>query len=102
MRYIDNGEAQRILLRLPGGWGGGAAVYSGWGTVLLTTWDERERTTVEVQKELNAAFGAIPGFRATATARRGLNAGGGREVQFVLPGPTFEDLVRWREIVLTV
>ncbi len=100
MSYINNGEAQRILLRVPGGFGSPGAANTGWGTVLLKTWDQRERTTTEVQRELNAKFSGIPGFRATASARSSLNRGGGSEVSFVLTGPTFEDLVRWRNVVL--
>lgn len=100
MDYIRNGEAQRILLRVPGGFGSQGAVNSGWGTVLLKTWDERERTTAEVQAELNAKFRAIPGYRAVANARRGLNAGSGQSVQFVITGPTFDDLLEWRDVIL--
>lgn len=96
LSYIDSGESNRVLVRTPG-WGGRAGIAI-FGTV---PWDERERTTFEIMDEISDKLGTIPDVRAFAIMRSGLGGRGlGRPVQFVLQGDTYEDLVRYRDIVM--
>ncbi len=98
---IDSGEAQRVLTRVPGSFGSGGAVNSGWGTVLLQLWDQRDRSTLEVANAVDAELNAIPGYRAFSTVRSGLlGRRSGQAVQFVITGPTFDELARWRDVIL--
>jgi len=97
---IDSGEAQRVLVRVPGSFGRGGGVNSAFGTVLLRPWEERPRTTAEVTAEVDQELGRIPGYRAFAIVESGLLRRSGQPVQFVLTGATYEDLARWRDVVL--
>ncbi|MBE1300913.1 MAG: MMPL family transporter [Alteromonadaceae bacterium] len=96
LSYIESGESNRVLVRTPG-WGGRAGIAI-FGTV---PWDERERTTFDIMDEISGKLGTIPDVRAFAIMRSGLGGRGlGRPVQFVLQGDTYEDLVRYRDIVM--
>ena len=91
----------RVIIRVPGGFGGqGAAMNSGRATVFLKRWEQREVTTQEVMEKVRKVLADIPGVRITADVRQGLVRGGGRPVQLVLRGPTYEVLAQWRDRML--
>src|SRR5690606_37246724 len=71
------------------------------GTVNVTMkpWDEREISTQELMDELNRGWAEIPEIRVIAFSRGG-GGGGGQPVQIVLGGPTYEELARWRDIII--
>ncbi|MEO9946978.1 MAG: efflux RND transporter permease subunit [Paraglaciecola sp.] len=96
MEYSASGEVDRVLVRTPG-FGGTAGV----GVVGMPFDRERKRSTFEVMNEMSKRLAGIPDVRAFAIMRSGIGGGGlNRPVQFVLQGNTYEDLVRWRDIVL--
>jgi multidrug efflux pump len=100
LQLIKSGEAQRVLMRVPGSWGSGGSVNSAFGTVLLKLWGERERTTKEIMADVDRQLGAIPGYRAFCIAESGLLRRSGQPVQFVLTGSTYEELAVWRDVVI--
>ncbi|GAA0855332.1 efflux RND transporter permease subunit [Aliiglaciecola litoralis] len=94
--YLDTGEIDRVLVRTPG-FGGGAGI----AIVGMASWQDRTRSTFDVMDEVSAKLSNIPDVRAFAIMRSSLGGRGlGRPVQFVLQGNTYEDLVKWRDIVL--
>lgn len=94
--YIESGESDRVLVRTPGF--GGTAGIAIFGTV---PWDERERTTFEIMDEISGKLAKIPDVRAFAIMRSSLGGRGlGRPVQFVLQGDTYDNLVRYRDVVM--
>lgn len=96
LKYVENGEAARVLVRTPGF--GGTAGIAIFGSV---EWDLRKRTTFEIMEEVSKEFAKIPDVRAFAIMRSSLGGRGlGRPVQFVLQGNTYEDLVKYRDIIL--
>ena len=101
LSLIESEEAQRVLMRVPGSFGSGGSVNSAFGTVLLKLWGERERTTKEVMADVDRQLGAIPGYRAFCIAESGLLRRSGQPVQFVLTGSTYEELAKWRDVVIT-
>ncbi|MFT4841873.1 MAG: multidrug efflux pump [Planctomycetota bacterium] len=100
LQLIKSGEAQRVLIRVPGSWGSGGSVNSAFGTVLLKLWGERERTTKEIMADVDRQLEAIPGYRAFCIAESGLLRRSGQPVQFVLTGSTYEELAAWRDVVI--
>lgn len=101
LELIESGEAQRVLMRVPGSWRSGGSVNSAFGTVLLKLWGERERTTKEIMADVDRKLGAIPGYRAFCIAESGLLRRSGQPVQFVLTGSTYEELAIWRDVVIS-
>ena len=97
---IKSEEAQRVLLRVPGSFSRTGDVNSAFGTVLLKLWGERSRTTKEIMSELDAQFAAMPGYRAFTIPRSALFRRSGQPVQFVITGPTYDELADWRDTVL--
>ena len=97
---LASGEAERVLVRVPGTFGSTASVNSAMAIVLLKHWDERERSTDEIMVEVRARMADHPGFRAFLFMRQGLGRRFGRPVQVVIGGPTFDELARWRDTLL--
>ncbi|MCR9248266.1 MAG: efflux RND transporter permease subunit [bacterium] len=97
---IESGEAQRVLVRVPGSFRSGGSVNSAFGTVLLVHWDERERTTKEVMADVDRQFAEMVGYRAFSIAQSGLLRRSGQPVQFVLTGSSYGELAEWRDIVI--
>jgi len=96
--YYQKGEVNRLLIRVPGfGNSGGMAVVSS------ENWHNDQRKTPELMQEIGQKLNALPDVRAFPNMRSGLSGGrggGGRPVQFVMQGNTYEELAKWRDIVL--
>ncbi|HET6603071.1 MAG TPA: efflux RND transporter permease subunit [Xanthomonadaceae bacterium] len=91
---------QSIISRVPGGWGASEEMHTGQSIVILKPWGQREQTTAEVVEQAREALEGIPGVRAFPQVRQGLVRSGGQPLQVVLGGPTYEELVDWRDRML--
>ena len=95
--YTETGEAERIIVRTPGF--GGTAGIAIVGTPIGLG---KKRSTFDLMDEISGKLVNIPDVTAFAVMRSGIGGRGlGRPVQFVLQGNTYEELVKWRDIVLT-
>ncbi|HZV23152.1 MAG TPA: efflux RND transporter permease subunit, partial [Luteimonas sp.] len=91
----------RVIARLPGGFGGsGGVMNSGRAIVFLKPWDERDVSTQDVVEDVRKSLSSMPGVRVQAEVSQGLVRGGGRPVQLVLRGPSFDVLAQWRDRML--
>jgi multidrug efflux pump len=98
--YIESGDVVRAIVRIPG-FGGNNSANSGVTFINLAPWDERKISTDELQQELNKAWSKIPGIQIFTRVNSGLSrSGGGQPVQFVVGGPDYETLARWRDVIL--
>jgi multidrug efflux pump len=96
--YFDDGTIQRGVISVPG-WGN----QSGIVNVTLKPWGERTLTTNELLTILNKNWEEIPDLRVVAfmnSGNRGGGGGGGQPVQMVLGGPNYDELARWRDIII--
>lgn len=100
MPLYESGEATRVLLRVPASFASTNEVNSVRGIVVLSYWSQRERSMQQIMAEVNRRLAALPGYRAFTVARRGLGGGTGKPVEFVLGGSDYEELARWRDIVI--
>ncbi len=96
----ENGEARHVLCIVPGSRNKLGAVNSGMVIVELDFWDSRERPAGLIARDLFHQVGAIPGIRAFVIQPSGLASFFGQPVQFVIGGSTYEELARWRDIIL--
>ncbi|WP_291076221.1 efflux RND transporter permease subunit [Hyphomonas sp.] len=92
--YTDTGEVNRLLMRAPGF--GSSAFNQGFVIVVLNDWSER-RPADEIISNVNRDLSDLPGIRAFAIMRQGLGGGTGKPIQFVLGGPSYEQLTEWRD-----
>ena len=98
--FIESGDVVRAIVRIPG-FGGNNSANSGVTFINLAPWDERKRSTAEIQQTLTRAWSEIPGVRIFTRVNSGLSrGGGGQPVQFVVDGPDYETLARWRDVIL--
>ena len=98
MKYIDSGEARRLLVRSPRSFGNISSFNSGIIIAILQPWDER-RSAFEVMEEVRQELTDLPGVRAFPIMRQGLGGGTGKPVQFVLGGAEYDELAEWRDIL---
>jgi multidrug efflux pump len=92
--YTESGEISRLLVRAPGF--GSNAYNQGNVVAVLDDWASR-RPANDIIAEINGKMSDLPGIRAFAIMRQGLAGGGGKPVQFVIGGPSYEQLVEWRD-----
>lgn len=99
MHFIDNGEAMRMLVRTPRGFGA-AVDYNQVVTIMvLNDWADR-RPAQAIMDEARARLGDLEGVTNFVVMRQGLTRGLQRPLQFVISGPTYEELVEWRDLLL--
>ncbi len=101
MGYVGGDKpANRILSRVPGGYGPSENMNNGRAIVILKPWNQRDASTDQVVEEIRRDLGAIPGVRAIPQTRQGLVRSGGQPLQVVLQGPDYRQLVQWRDRML--
>ena len=102
MDIYDRGEATRVLTRVPG-FGSEEQVNTGIGIVTLKDFGERQRSSEEIIKEIFGKLQSVPGVFAVPVVfggLKGVGGGRGKPVQIVIGGDSYEELARWRDIML--
>ena len=100
MAEVEKGNARRILSRI-GNFGGGGDVNVGRVVLSLSDFDERKESAQQIAARLRPMLPNLAGVRATVVTPGGLGIRGfGPPVQVVLGGGDYEELARWRDIVL--
>jgi multidrug efflux pump len=101
MRFVHRGVVKRILVRAPAGWGASGSYNTGMAFVVLEDWSKRKESGEQVVNEIRRALAPIPSVKAAAFMPQALGGGGGgRPVQFVLQGPTYQDLAAWSKTIM--
>jgi len=96
---VESGDIQRALIRAPS-WGR-TAPNGGIIIVSMAPWDDREISTADAQRRMMGAWQQFPDVRVFTFMRSGISRhGGGQPVQFVIGGTNYEELARWRDIIL--
>ncbi len=99
MPLVESGDIQRALVRAPS-WGQ-TAPNGGIIIISMAPWDKREISTAAAQGRMMAAWSQLPDVRVFTFMRSGISRhGGGQPVQFVIGGTNYEELARWRDVIL--
>ena len=93
--YLNDGEVRHILMRM----GGSGAVNWVGGSINLETWDKRKRSAADIADEIRPKLAQLAGVSAYVSLPGGILGGSGRPVQFVIGGPDYATLAKWRDIV---
>lgn len=99
MPYVESGEAVRLLVRSPRNLDGAQSFNSGIVVFVLADWDQRRSAWV-IMDEIRRNLADLPGVRAFPVMRQGFGARIQKPVQFVIGGPSYEELARWRDTLL--
>ncbi|MGI2258381.1 efflux RND transporter permease subunit [Shewanella sp. GXUN23E] len=99
MPLVESGDINRLLIRAPRGWGSVADFSGGMAIIVLNDWAQR-RPANEIAADIRNRLSDLAGIRAFPVMRQAFGRGVGKPVQFVLGGPTYEELAQWRDIIL--
>jgi multidrug efflux pump len=97
--YAEQGEAVRVLVRAPRSFGGAQIFNSGIVIMVLNDFAQR-RSGWAIMDEIRGKLADLPGVKAFPVMRQGFGARIQKPVQFVIGGGTYEELARWRDILL--
>src|SRR5690606_5661323 len=96
---VERGTVHRFHTR--SGNVSGGDVNSGFVSLNLTEWDERSESAQQIAARLRQRLSDLVGVRTSVGMPAGLGIrGSGIPVQVVLGGSDYEELARWRDIVL--
>lgn len=98
--FTETGEFQRLLIKVPGSFSAGSSFNSARGTVVLRPWDERNKSIWYYTSQVRKLTSDLSDIRVNATVRQPFGSMDGEPVQFVIAGPTYDDLSKWRDVVL--
>ncbi|MCG9696778.1 efflux RND transporter permease subunit [Shewanella sp. Isolate11] len=99
MPLVDSGDIKRLLIRAPRGFGRSANFSNGMAIIVLEDWATR-RPAFEIIADIRQRLSDLAGIRAFPVMRQAFGRGVGKPVQFVLGGPSYEELANWRDILL--
>jgi len=100
MPFVQSGEFQRLLMRAPGSFGASADFSNARGIVVLSDWSTGRKPIWHYLKEVRRLTADMPGVRIFPVVRQAFGGGEVKPVQFVLGGPTYDDLAKWRDIMM--
>lgn len=93
LSYVESGEAQQVMIVVPGfGDQGTNRFSSGMGRVFLANWEDRHRSGAEIETELNQRLSQIPGATIRARMQNPFQGGGADGASIVLLGSTYSEL----------
>ncbi len=94
----EHGDIRRFTLRIAGGGPFASDVNAVRGWIVLTDWDRRTRSGVEIAQSLRAKLAALTGVRSFVFTPQGLGSRGfGQPLQAVIGGPDYETLGLWSD-----
>lgn len=99
MPLVDSGDIKRLLIRAPRGFGRAADFSNGMAIIVLEDWGLR-RPMKEVIGDINKRLADLAGVQAFPVMRQAFGRGVGKPVQFVIGGPSYEELAQWRDIMM--
>ncbi|RTR33318.1 efflux RND transporter permease subunit [Shewanella atlantica] len=99
MPLVESGEVKRLLIRAPRSFGRSANFSNGMAIIVLEDWAQR-RSAFEITGDIRRRLSDLAGVRAFPVMRQAFGRGVGKPVQFVLGGPSYEEIARWRDIIL--
>ena len=102
LRYVEEGKIARLNTRAPRGFGGGGSeeFQAAQAVVVMPNWSARADSTADVMEQVTKDISSIPGVQGFPQMRQGFGRGFGQPVQFVLLGQTYEELAKWRDLLL--
>lgn len=94
---MQEGDIDHMLFRIPGFKGG---VSSGLGLIMLTAWEDREKSADQIMMETQALLADIPGVHIFTFMRKPLAVASGQPLEVVIGGDTYEELSEWSNTLL--
>lgn len=100
MHFADSGEFVRLLMRVPGSFGSTENFSDARGIAVLSHWNTGREPIEYYVEEVRRLTADIPGVRIFPVVRQALGGTDSKPVQFVVGGPSYEELAKWRDILM--
>ena len=100
MPFAESGEFQRLLMRAPGSFGTTSNFSDARAIIVLSHWDSGRRPIWYYTQKVKEFTADIPGVVVFPLVRQAFGGGEVKPVQFVLGGPSYEELAKWRDIMM--
>lgn len=100
MQHVKSGDATRALSIMPRGFGRSDPVNSGIGIVVMKHWKNRDKSTQQAVRDTMMKLVHLPGVQAFPVMRQGIGRGATQKVQFVIGNSNYDQLLKWRNIIL--
>ncbi len=100
MPFAESGEFTRLLMRAPGSFGSTSSFNDAIGIAVLAHWDTGRKPIWYYVDQVRALTADIPGVSIFPVVRQAFGGSTSKPLQLVLGGPTYEDLVAWRDIII--
>jgi multidrug efflux pump len=100
MPFAESGEFTRLLIRAPGSFGTASAFNDGIGIIVLNHWDSGRKPIWHYVNKVRELTSDIPGVVVFPVVRQALGGGAQKPMQFVIGGPTYQELASWRDILI--
>ncbi|MFO7704563.1 MAG: efflux RND transporter permease subunit, partial [Halopseudomonas sp.] len=100
MRYVDEGEVTRLLVRAPRSFGAVTSFNTGIVIVVLEDWGKR-RSGWEIMNNVQRDLADLTGVRAFPVMRQGFAGGQAQAFRLVIGGASdYAQLAEWRDTLL--
>lgn len=100
MRYVDEGEVTRLLVRAPRSFGAVTSFNTGLVIVVLDDWGKR-RSGWEIMADVQRDLADLAGVRAFPVMRQGFASGQEQPFRLVIGGASdYAQLAEWRNILM--
>ncbi len=100
MPFAESGEFQRLLMRAPGSFGTTSNFSDARAIIVLSHWNSGRRPIWHYTQKVKEFTADIPGVVVFPLVRQAFGGGEVKPVQFVLGGPSYEELAKWRDIMM--
>lgn len=97
---LDSSIIKNIMTIVPRFGDGNGAVNSGNIMLEFVDSNRRDKSTFQIAAEFSRALSDIPGIRAIPILPMGIGASGSHALQFVIGGPDYDELAKWKNIIL--
>jgi multidrug efflux pump len=99
MKFVAAGDINILLVRTPRSFGSIASFNDGIVIAILEPWHKR-RNAWDIMDDVQKTLADLTGVRAFTIMRQGFGGGIQKPVQLVIGGGTYEELARWRDLVM--
>ena len=99
MPMVNSGEIKRLLIRAPRGFGKVADFSGGMAIIVLEDW-QRRRPANAIIGDIRNRIADLAGVRAFPIMRQAFGRGLNKPVKFVIGGPNYQELSKWRDIIM--
>ena len=97
---VGKGAVRGLVARLPASFGTSEDFNSASMNVFLKPWEDREKTSLAVAREVTAKLAGLTATRGNATVRSSLGRGRGQPLNFVIAGSDYAALAVARDRIL--